>query len=374
MVSRNIFISLILSFIVISCGQEATSYLTKRSFGEVEDRSVSLFELGFKNGLQAKITNYGGIITSLSVPDKNGKIEEIVLGYDHLTGYLESTPYFGALIGRYGNRIARGKFSLNDETYELAINNGVNHLHGGLKGFDKVIWEVVATDRTNDSIRITLSYLSPDGEEGYPGNLKTTVQYTFTASSLSIEYRAETDAPTVVNLTNHSYFNLSGGVKGTILDHILFLDADAFLPVDSTLIPMGEFRPVNNTPFDFRVPKRIGEDITANNRQLEYGMGYDHCWILNGSITRKPRKVASLYHPESGRYIEVFTTESGIQFYTGNFLDGSISGSNGVRFDQRFGLCLETQHFPDSPNQDFPDVVLHPGETYLTKTIYRTTP
>ena len=368
----SLLLSVMVSLVTMTCTQKPTSQLSSTPFGEVNGQQATLYTLSFENGLQASVTNYGGIVTSLSVPDKNGKIVDVVLGYDQLQGYLDSSPYFGALIGRYGNRIARGKFTLNGQEHVLAVNNGVNHLHGGEKGFDKVIWEVPETYRTNDSIGITFKYVSADGEEGYTGTLTSIVTYTFTPDAFQIDYEATTDQPTIINLTQHTYFNLSGDEHEDILGHELSLKATSFLPVDSTLIPTGELRPVEGTPFDFTAAKKIGTDINKDNQQLQYGQGYDHCWVLDGGITPKPRAVATLYHPGSGRFMEVLTTEPGMQFYSGNFLNGTITGKNDVVYNQRYGLCLETQHFPDSPNQSaFPSVVLEPGNTYKSSTVYR---
>ena len=339
-------------------------------FGEAEGEKVKLYKITFPDKLEAELTNYGGIIISLKIPDKEGKLEDVVLGYNNLDGYLKKTPYFGALVGRYGNRIAQGKFSLNGKKYTLAQNNGPNSLHGGTKGFDKVVWTVADTTISEVKVDLKLTYISPDGEEGFPGNLSVAVVYSFTADGLSILYQATTDQPTVVNLTQHTYFNLAGNTKNNILNHQLMLNADAFLPVDSTLIPTGEKRAVEGTPFNFTEAKVIGRDINTENQQLAYGGGYDHCWVLNNSGMNKV--AASVYHPPSGRYMEVFTQEPGIQFYSGNFLDGSIIGKNGNVYQHRSGLCLETQHFPDSPNQpEFPSVVLKPGEKYSTQTRYQ---
>lgn len=318
------------------------------------------------------MTNYGGIITSLLIPDKEGRLEDVVLGYDQLQSYLDESPYFGALIGRYGNRIAKGKFSLQGKTYNLASNNNTNHLHGGLKGFDKVVWDIAETKLGKDEARIVLKYTSKDGEEGYQGNLHVTVTYTFSENGFLVDYEATTDKEIVINLTQHSYFNLSGNAKEDILSHELQLNADRFLPVDSTLIPTSELRKVKGTLFDFTGAKRIGKDIELENQQLAYGLGYDHCWVLNGGMTRARRMVANLYHQESGRFMEVFTVEPDIQFYSGNFLDGSITGKAGKVYQHRYGLCLESQHYPDSPNQShFPTVILNPGEQYQTFTEYR---
>jgi aldose 1-epimerase len=296
------------------------------------------------------------------------------LGYDSLSSYLKSSPYFGSLIGRYGNRIAKGKFTLDGNTYTLVQNNEENHLHGGLKGFDKIFWNIeVLNDSTSASIKLT--YESADGEEGYPGKLQAEVVYTLTDDNeLKIDYKAVTDKKTIVNLTQHSYFNLSGNESPDIMSHELMMDADHFLPVDKTLIPTGVLKPVANTPFDFKTSTRIGARIDQQDEQLKFGGGYDHCWVLNNydSTSDVVRKVASLYEPNSGRLMEVFTTEPGLQFYSGNFLDGTLTGKNGVRYMHRYGLCLETQHFPDSPNKpEFPSVVLNPGEEYRTSTVYR---
>ncbi len=349
-----------------------TSSLVKTEFGQVRGKTVDLYTLGFEGGLKASVTNYGLIVTSLSVPDKNGNISDIVLGYESMEKYLEETPYFGSIVGRYGNRIDSGRFMLDSVEYSLVQNNGPNHLHGGTRGFDKVLWDVIDHYKTNDSIGLTFQYVSPDGEEGYPGTLTTIVEYVFTPDSWKISYRSTTDKPTVVNLTQHTYFNLSGDPNNSILDHELKLEASRFLPVDSTLIPTGELRSVGGTPFDFTQAKVIGQDINADNQQITYAGGYDHCWVFDKGVTALPVKAGSLYHPESGRTVDVLTTEPAVQFYTGNFLDGTLTGKDGIKYQYRSGLCLETQHYPDSPNQpDFPSVVLRPGETYQTTTEYQ---
>jgi len=371
MKNRPLFLLLALSLLTYCDQNQFAGSLSVDSFGEVQNKEVNLFTISFPNQLIAQVTNYGGIVTSLQVPDQSGNMEDIVLGYDRIDGYLEETPYFGALIGRFGNRIANGRFALAGDTFSLAANDGPNHLHGGEQGFDKVVWEVVDQQEKHEEISLTFQYVSPDGEEGYPGTLTSTVTYTFTPNTFDITYRATTDKATVVNLTQHSYFNLSGNVEEDILGHELQLDAAAFLPVDSTLIPTGEERPVNGTPFDFTKSKRIGQDIKKDNQQLAFGQGYDHCWILDGGSTDTPRRIGSLSHAESGRMMEIFTTEPAIQFYSGNFLDGSLTGKNNTVYNQRSGLCLETQHYPDSPNQpDFPSVVLRPGEEYTSQTTY----
>jgi len=317
-----------------------------------------------------RLTNYGATVTAIRVPDRNGKVADVALGYDSLEGYVNALdrPYFGAIVGRYGNRIAKGRFHLDGKTYTLAKNNGENHLHGGNMGFDKVIWNAkVLSPR---SIRFSL--LSKDGEEGYPGNLSVRVTYTLeNDNALRIDYTATTDKATPVNLTNHTYFNLAGEGSPTILNHELMIAADAFTPVDKGLIPTGEIRNVTGTPFDFRKPKPIGRDIGKSDRQLAYGLGYDHNWVLN----ERPGEnalAATLYEPQSGRVLEVFTDEPGLQFYCGNFLDGRLRGKSGKPYLHRSALCLETQHFPDSPNHPaFPSTILRPGQTYKTTTVYR---
>ena len=346
--------------------------IDKIQFGETMDGTgVDQFILSNNNGMEVRIITYGGIITSWTAPDKNGDYKDIVLGYNTLAEYEAETPYFGALIGRYGNRIAKGKFSLDDQEYTLAVNNGVNHLHGGLKGFDKVIWDpkTIVSDST---VSLELSYLSKDMEEGYPGNLETKVTYTLNnKDELSVNYEATTDKPTIVNLTQHSYFNLTADFNQDILGHEVVINADSFLPVDNTLIPTGEFRDVTGTPFDFKTSKAIGIHIDNENIQLKNGLGYDHCWVLNDQNTGV-RFVASAYEPVSGRLLEVFSDEPGIQFYSGNFLDGTLPSKNKGMYQHRTGFCFETQHYPDSPNQkNFPSVRLDRGEKYNSKTVFR---
>jgi aldose 1-epimerase len=336
-------------------------------FGMMPDGGeVKLFTLMNDRGLEMKVINYGGIITVLKAPDRHGKFGDVVQGHDTLEGYLHRSRYFGALIGRYGNRIRRGQFSLNGNAYNLPINNGRNHLHGGVKGFDKVVWDA---DQITAGLRLT--YRSWDGEEGYPGNLEATVIYSLTeVNELRIEYFATTDTDTIVNLTNHSYFNLAG--DGTILDHELTINADAFTPVDSGLIPTGEIRPVNGTAMDFTSAKPIGAHINDSDEQLQMaGGGYDHNFVLRpGGDTF--RAVATLREPASGRVVEIASTQPGLQFYSGNFLDGSIIGKHGQAYGKYSGCCLETQHFPDSPNHpNFPSTVLKPGEEYQHTTVYR---
>lgn len=338
--------------------------ITAADWGETDGKKVQLFTLTNKRGAQVKITNYGATITSWIAPQKGGGTSDIVLGFDSLSGYLAKPPYFGATIGRYGNRIADAKFTLDGKTYTLAANNGKNHLHGGNKGFDKVVWD--ASPATDGTPSLTLRYLSKDGEEGYPGNLQTTVKFTLSDDNeVRIEYDAETDKPTPVNLTNHSYFNLTGDPANTILNHTLWIDADRYTPVDNTLIPTGELKPVRGTPFDFTEPHRVGARID----QIEGG--YDHNFALNKKGTDL-QLAAWLQDSATGRKLEVYTTEPGLQFYTGNFLDGSIQTSSGKSIPKHGALCLETQHFPDSPNKpNFPNTILKPGEKYHTVTTYK---
>ena len=351
--------------------KEAVTSITKASitsqdWGTADSLPVKLFTLTNTNGTEVKITNYGGIITSWKTKDKTGSLGNVVMGFDSLAPYLQSSPYFGALIGRYGNRIANGSFSLEGKTYKLATNNGKNHLHGGNKGFNQVVW--TAEPATDGKLSLALTYTSKDGEEGYPGNLKIKVVYTLTdADEIAIDYSAETDKTTVVNLTNHSYFNLSGDVSNTILNHVLQIDADKYTPVDSTLIPTGDIIDVTGTPFDFRTPTKIGEHISNVDG------GYDHNLVLSKK-SEGMELVATLYDTISGRQLEVITNEPGLQFYSGNFLDGKLSTPHGKAIIKHGALCLETQHFPDSPNRpEFPTTVLKPGEKYATQTIYKIT-
>ena len=346
--------------------------IVRSDWGKLPDGTpLALYTLRNKQGMEIRVSNYGGIITHWMAPDRSGKLADIVLGYDSIGGYLKETPYFGAIVGRYGNRIAKGKFSLEGKIYKLAINNIGNHLHGGLKGFDKVVWQVEPLDSAQT---LRLTYRSRDGEEGYPGNLDVTVLYKLTDdNTLHISYEARTDQPTVVNLTQHTYFNLTGGVKSDILAHEVMLNADRFVPVDKTLIPTGELRPVKGTVFDFTQPTAVGQRINdPKDEQIKFGGGYDHCWVLNKTAAAGLQSAATVYEPTSGRTLEVLTTEPAVQFYAGNFLDGKITGKNGVVYQKRYGLCLETEHYPDSPNQPaFPTTVLRPGEVYKTETVYR---
>jgi aldose 1-epimerase len=350
----------------------AKAGITTKAYGKTAAGTpVNLYTLTNSNGIEATITNYGGIVVSLKTPDRRGTMADIVLGYETLDEYLKDSRFFGALVGRYGNRIAKGRFTLDGREYTLARNNGENALHGGLKGFNKVVWTAKPVTR-KEGPALELTYVSKDGEEGYPGTLTATVVYTLTdANELRIDYQAKTDKPTVVNLTNHSYFNLGGQGEGDILKHEVMLNADRFTPVDSTLIPTGELRPVEGTPFDFRKPMSIGARIEANDEQIRFGKGYDHNFVLNGQAGTL-RLVARVTEPSSGRVLEVSTTEPGVQFYTGNFLDGTARGKGGKVYNFRYGFCLETQHFPDSPNKpSFPSTVLRPGETYTSTTVYK---
>lgn len=338
--------------------------ITKEPFGKVGDKTVDLYTLENENGIIVKITNFGGIVTHLYTNDKKGISENIVLGFEDLSSYQGDHPYFGAIIGRVGNRIAHGKFSLEGETYHLFINNGPNHLHGGKEGFDKKVW-AATTSETKEYDLLKLHYLSKDMEEGYPGNLDVTVEYKLTnKNELVIEYNAETDKTTHVNLTQHNYYNLNG-CKKNVHDHVVQIDAEKYTEVGENSIPTGRIFEVENTPLDFRKPKRVGDDIDRVEG------GFDHNYILNGE-TGKLRKIAEVYDPDSGRLMEVETTEPGVQFYTGNFLDGTLIGTDNITYEKQYGLCLETQHFPNSPNvPHFPSTILKPGNKYYHLTVYR---
>lgn len=345
--------------------------ILKSNFGVLPDgEEVYKYQLS-NSKLSVDIINYGGIITNINLEDFQGKIRDIVLGFDDIDQYVNGHPYFGSIIGRYGNRIANGKFEIEKKEYQLNKNNGKNSLHGGLKGFDKVIWGVKEI-KDNNIVGIKLNYFSKHMEEGYPGNLDVTVTYTLNnENELKIKYEAKTDKTTVVNLTQHSYFNLAGESSGDILDHLVYINADSYLPVTENLIPTGEIRKVENTPFDFNKFKKIGMDINNTNSQLEYGIGYDHCWVLN-DYQGNVRKVAEAKSLKTGIQMEVFTDQPGIQFYTGNFLDGTLKSKKEKTYEKRYGFCLETQHFPDSPNQpNFPNTFLTPEETYKTETWFR---
>ncbi len=352
---------------------EAKSTMKKQPFGKTSDgREADLYTLTNKKGMEVAITNFGGIIVTLKAPDRNGKFDDVVLGYDSLDGYLTNKAFFGALIGRYGNRIAHGKFTLNGKTYTLPKNDGDNTLHGGPEGFNKRLWTAKDVSSAKGQA-LELTYLSADGEEGFPGNLKARVVYTLTdQNELTIAYSATTDKETVVNLTNHSYFNLAGQGSGDILGHELMIRGDHITAVDDTLIPTGELRPVKGTPFDFTHATAIGARINQDDPQIKVGKGYDHNWALNAHGARSPVLAAEAYEPNSGRVLQVLTVEPGVQFYSGNFLDGTITGKANKVYKHRYGFCLETQHFPDSPNHPkFPSTTLKPGQTYSTTTVFK---
>jgi aldose 1-epimerase len=356
--------------VAVSTTPQQKGQIVVKPFGKAPDGSdVNLYTLRNYKGAEVGICNYGGLVIFLKMPDRNGKFGDVVLGYDNLPDYIKDSPYFGALIGRYGNRIAKGKFTLDGKEYTLAVNNGPNALHGGLKGFDKVIWEPRFL-ASPEGPSLELLYVSKDGEEGYPGTLSVKAVYTLTDdNALRLEFTASTDKDTVINLTHHSYFNLAG--KGDILNHQVMIPADKFTPVDSTLIPTGELKPVQGTPFDFRTATAIGARIGQDDEQLKFGGGYDHNWVINkqpGQLTL----MARVYEPTTGRVMEVWSTEPGLQFYSGNFLDGKNKGKGGWVYQFRNGFCMEPQHYPNSPNQpDFPTVVLKPGQVYRNTIIYR---
>ncbi|HTZ75661.1 MAG TPA: aldose epimerase family protein [Candidatus Aquilonibacter sp.] len=343
--------------------------ITHEPWGQTaEGQPVDLYTITNARGMQARIITYGGILVSLRVPDRHGRLADVVLGFDNLDDYIHESPYFGALIGRYGNRIANGTFTLDGVRYTLAKNNGPNSLHGGNRGFDKVVWKAKPIAQNS----LALTYLSKDGEEGYPGNLSVTVIYALTSNNeLRIDYSATTDKDTVLNLTNHSYFNLAGQGVGNVLGHIVTIHASRFTPVDSTLIPTGELQSVAGTPFDFRTPHAIGERINAQNQQLEYGHGYDHNFVLDRTGASL-ELAARVVEPKSGRVLEVLTTQPGLQFYTANQLDGSIHGKGGATYGPHAAFCMETQHFPDSPNHpSFPTTELKHGQRYHQITVYK---
>jgi aldose 1-epimerase len=346
--------------------------LNQKPFGHLPDGTrVDLFTLTNNNGMQAVITNYGGIIVQLHTPDRNGKLSDICLGFDELDGYLGPHPYFGALIGRYANRIAGGRFELDGSTYQIAVNNGPNALHGGLRGFDKVLWDAMGA-MTNFGVSLSLRYRSADCEEGFPGNLDVRVVYTLSDdNTLQLDYHATTDAPTVLNLTNHAYFNLNPGSE-TVYDHQVQVTASHYAVADEVLIPSGEFAPIAGTPFDFSQPTRIGARIHAPHPMLAAGRGYDVGFVVPGTSGAEPRLAASVYEPVSGRVLNVETSEPDCHLYTGGFLDGSIVGKAGRAYAQHSGFCLETQHFPDSPNNpQLPSTVLRPGEAFRSTTVFR---
>lgn len=352
----------------------ASARITHQPYGTTaEGQPVEIYTLTNARGMEVKIITYGGAITSIRVPDRNGVMANVALGFNDLRDYETRSPYFGAITGRFANRIANAKFTLDGKEYSLAVNDGTNSLHGGILGFDNRVWEAAATEGPH-AVSLVLRYVSPDGEEGYPGTLDTTVVYTLTDSNeLRIDYTATTDAPTVVNLTNHSYFNLAGNGAGTIYDHILMIAAERYTPINASLIPTGELAPVAGTPFDFRLPKAIAPGQRSGHEQILLARGYDHNFVLRDDFNDKSLMLAArVYEPTTGRVMEVFTTEPGVQFYAGNFLDATLVGSYGGLYRQCDGFCLETQHFPDSPNQpNFPSTVLRPGETFESTTVYQ---
>jgi aldose 1-epimerase len=368
-----LFLGLALAFASSGDLGAATIGMKKQPFGKTPDgKEVTLYILTNKTGMEVAITNFGGIVVSMKVPDRAGKLDDVVLGYDSLEGYLANPSYFGAIIGRYANRIAHGKFTLDGNIYMLAQNNGENTLHGGAIGFNKKVWD--ARDiSTPNAPSLELKYVSTDGEEGYPGNLSVRVVYTLTAENeLKIEYSATTDRDTVLNLTNHSYFNLAGQGSGDILGHMLTIHSTKFTPVDAGLIPTGELRSVQGTPFDFTKPTSVGERIGQSDEQLKLGRGYDHNWIVTHAKSGEVSLAAGVYELKTGRILEVLTDQPGIQFYSGNFLDGTIHGKGGIVYGQRSGLCLETQHYPDSPNHSaFPSTLLKPGLRFHSTTIFK---
>ena len=360
------------SGLLLAQSSKQNSGVQTQPFGSRDGRPVNVYTLTNSHGVEVRAMNYGGIILSIRVPDRKGQLADVVLGHEKMEGYIPNPPYFGAIVGRYANRIANGTFTLDGKTYTLPKNDGPNTLHGGLtRTFDKVVWDA---EPLKGKTGVAFSYLSKDGEEGFPGNLKVKVTYTLTDSNeLVIDYEATTDKSTPINVSQHSYFNLKGEGNGEILDHEILINADRFTPVDKTLIPTGELRPVKGTPFDFTTSTKIGARIDDNYEQLVLGHGYDHNWVLN----RKDKDTglvlaARVYEPTTGRVLEVSTTQPGVQFYTGNFLDGTITGKQGHVYKRRYGLCLETQHFPDSPNHpDFPSTILKPGEKFEQKTVFK---
>jgi aldose 1-epimerase len=365
-----VFISLVYC-VPFAAGADRPHSMKKETFGAVQGNSVELYTLTNAHGLEVRATNYGGIIVSLRVPDKHGRMDDVVLGFDKFQGYLDNKPYFGAIIGRYANRIAGARFTLDGVQYSLAANNGPNSLHGGNIGFDKAVWKAEPFENSA-GVGLIFTYTSKDGEEGYPGNLNVKVTYTLTnQDELTFDYEATTDKATPINLTQHTYFNLAGEGRGDILGHELTLNADRFTPVDKTLIPTGELRAVKNTPLDFTKSATMGKGINESDEQMVLGHGYDHTFVINRTGPG-PVLAARVHEPETGRVLEVYTTEPGVQFYSGNFLDGTITGKQGHVYKQRFGFALETQHFPDSPNHpDFPSTILRPGQVYRSRTIYK---
>jgi aldose 1-epimerase len=348
-------------------------HITQAPFGTLPDGAwVSEFTLANSRGMVVKILDFGGIIREIQAPDRDGCFADVVLGFDTIEPYLKDSPYFGALVGRYGNRIGKGRFALDGKAFQLTVNDGENHLHGGVRGFDKVLWTAAI-----EGDALVLRYRSPDGEQGYPGNLDATVSYSLSEDNeILMRFHAVTDKPTPVNLTQHSYFNLRGAgpEQGDILQHEILIDADRFVPIDAGSIPLGPLVPVTGTPFDFRQPRPIGERIGQPDKQLRHGSGYDHCWVLNAGAVEEgeQRRAVRVRDPESGRVLELITEEPGVQFYSGNFLDGSLKGKGGRPYAFRSGFCIEPQHLPDSPNQPaYPDTILRPGEIYATESCFK---
>ncbi|MGK9477197.1 aldose epimerase family protein [Melioribacter sp. OK-6-Me] len=362
---------ILLAAMVVACTSANESKITKENFGSAPDGSpVYLYTMKNSNGMTVKLTNYGASLVSIVTPDKEGKFADVIAGFDSLSGYINDNAFIGVTVGRYANRIGRGKFKIDDREYQLTINDGKNHLHGGMKGFHKLVWdsEIVSNDTLSC---VVMKLQSPDGYEGFPGNVNVEVKFSLTDNNdLIIEYTGTTDKPTILNLTNHAYYNLSGNFENTILNHVLSINADNFTPIDSELIPTGEIAPVENTPMDFRKPIPIGSKINDDYLQLKYGKGYDHNWALN-NYNGKVRKAVTLTDPQSGRVLEIYTDQPGIQFYSGNFLNGTIAGKGGIKYKYRTALCLEPQFFPDSPNKEnFASPILKPGDIYRQKTVY----
>jgi aldose 1-epimerase len=372
LVSAGLGVTCLVSFAAMSNSTNQTRTISEAPFGKMPDGTpVKIYTLRNSSGTEARIMTYGGIVVSLKVPDKSGSFDDVVLGYDNFDGYVKSNPFFGTIVGRYGNRIGGAKFTLDGKVYTLAVNNGPNSLHGGLKGFDKVVW------RDKSSVTplgpaLGLTYLSKDGEEGFPGNLKVTAVYTLTDDNgLRLDFTATTDKPTICNLTQHSYFNLAGEGNGDILGHEVYFNSDKITPVDKDLIPSGEFKSVAGTPFDFRKPTTIGAHINDDDEQLKFGHGYDHNWVVNKPLGKLGMQ-ARVYEPTSGRVMEVLSTEPGLQFYTANWLDGTTPCKGGKVYRPRTAFCIEPQHYPDSPNKPgFPSVVVRPGEVCKSTIIYR---
>ncbi|MFZ6032514.1 MAG: aldose epimerase family protein [Melioribacter sp.] len=362
---------ILLAVIILSCNSDDGNKIIQENFGVAPDGSpVFLYTMKNSNGMTVKLTNYGATLVSIVTPDKDGNFADIIAGFDSLSGYVNDNSFIGVTVGRYANRIGKGKFKIDDREYQLTINDGNNHLHGGVKGFHKLVWDSeIVTDDTSSYVVMKLH--SPDGYEGYPGNVDVKVKFSLNDNNdLLIEYAGTTDKPTILNLTNHAYYNLSGNFENTILDHILTINADNFTPIDSELIPTGEIAPVENTPMDFRKPTAVGARINEDYIQLKYGKGYDHNWALN-EYDGNVRKAVTLSDPKSGRVLEIFTDQPGMQFYSGNFLNGTITGKGGIKYNYRTALCLEPQFFPDSPNKDnFASPLLKPGDIYRQKTVY----